>query len=115
MPHPTGGVTPPLDYGLDAPGVVRNLFLAAAAGVMLAALVWAGVVPSTLSWRPRPELDVRLGMLGLGLGPGLAFLGAAVAMVWSSRRGKLSRREWLLDCLPWSGREEVLDVGCGRG
>ena len=36
-------------------------------------------------------------------------------MLYSSRVGKLSERERLLNLIPWSGRENVLDVGCGRG
>jgi ubiquinone/menaquinone biosynthesis C-methylase UbiE len=36
-------------------------------------------------------------------------------MVWSSRVGKVRERERLLDALPWTGAESVLDVGCGRG
>ena len=36
-------------------------------------------------------------------------------MLHTSRIGKLSQREHLLDLIPWSGREHVLDVGCGHG
>ena len=36
-------------------------------------------------------------------------------MVWSSRYGKLRARDRLLDGLGLTGRETVLDVGCGRG
>ncbi len=36
-------------------------------------------------------------------------------MIWSSRYGKLRRREVLLDRLSWRGDERVLDIGCGRG
>jgi arsenite methyltransferase len=44
----------------------------------------------------------------------MAGLGAA-SMMWSSRYGKLRRREALLDRLDWRGQEQVLDIGCGRG
>src|SRR6478735_7790956 len=73
------------DYGLDAPGVVRNLALAGTAGL----LVW---------------LSAAVGCLGM-----------AAYMVWSSKVGKVRRRERLLDLLPWTGGEKVLDIGCGRG
>jgi arsenite methyltransferase len=36
-------------------------------------------------------------------------------MVYDSRIGKVRWREVLLDAVPWTGAEEVLDVGCGRG
>jgi ubiquinone/menaquinone biosynthesis C-methylase UbiE len=40
-------------------------------------------------------------------------------MTYGSRIGKLHVRERLLDMVnalaPWTGREEVVDVGCGRG
>ena len=39
----------------------------------------------------------------------------AVWMVWSSKVGKVKERETLLDRVAWTGRERVLDVGCGRG
>src|SRR5262249_45970012 len=36
-------------------------------------------------------------------------------MIWDSKIGKVRDREKLLDRIPWSGAERVLDVGCGRG
>ena len=36
-------------------------------------------------------------------------------MLYYSLVGKVQLRERLLDGLPWSGDERVLDVGCGRG
>jgi ubiquinone/menaquinone biosynthesis C-methylase UbiE len=94
------------DYGIDAPGVVRNLFLAGAAGLLLwasrAAGLWSGVV-----W------IFQVGPMGLGVAIG--GLGMGMYMYWSSRFGKLKEREQLLDCVEWQGDETVLDVGCGRG
>lgn len=103
------------DYGLDAPGVVRNLWIAAGLGLALATLVRLRVVPQGLTWRIRPDLSVGIGLLGLGLGPGIGCAATAAAMMWSSRLGKLRQREQLLDAVPWTGAEAVLDVGCGRG
>ena len=94
------------DYGIDAPGVVRNLFLAGTAGLVLwagmAAGLWSGVV-----W------IFRVGPMGLGVAIG--GLGMGSYMYWSSRVGKLTEREQFLDCVEWRGDETVLDVGCGRG
>src|SRR5262249_3479132 len=89
-----------VDYGLDAPGVVRGF---AIAGVLLAAatgvLVGAG-------------LPAAPPLFGLGA---VMFLATVAAMIHSSRRGKLLERDRLLDGLGLSGGEDVLDVGCGRG
>jgi SAM-dependent methyltransferase len=102
------------DYGLDAPGVVRNLIIVAATGVGLsvtAALgLWSGV--ATLPLGPV-RLRFPLGLMGAWYGPGFAFM--AIWMIWSSKVGKIRERERLLARIPWTGREHVLDVGCGRG
>jgi SAM-dependent methyltransferase len=108
-------MTPAADYGLDAPGVVRNLLLAAGAGACLTMLIWLGILPRAATLHLRSGLDLSIGLLGLGLGPALGCGVGAAAMVWDSRVGKLARRERLLDALPWTGAEQVLDVGCGRG
>jgi len=76
------------DYGLDAPGVVRNLALVSAAGLILAVLIGLGIIPARVVWHIRPGADLGIGLLGLGLGPGLGCGAVAVAMMWSSRVGK---------------------------
>jgi SAM-dependent methyltransferase len=88
------------DYGLDAPGLVRSFAqmggAAAAAAVLFAFLgSIAAVVLAALVAIP--------------------FVATAAAMVHSSRRGKLTERDRLLDGLALRGDEAVLDVGCGRG
>ena len=89
-----------VDYGLDAPALVRNFAVAGAA------LVVAGLALAVL------------GVAGLA-GPlwlaGAMFLATSAAMLHSSRRGKLIERDRLLDGLGLRGDEHVLDVGCGRG
>jgi SAM-dependent methyltransferase len=89
-----------VDYGLDAPALVRNFAIAGAA------LLVAGIVLAVL------------GVAGLA-GPlwlaGAMFLATSAAMLHSSRRGKLIERDRLLAGLGLRGDEEVLDVGCGRG
>ncbi len=94
------------DYGLDAPGLGRGLFLVGAlAASLLAPTALAG-------WPGRPWSGV-LG--GLVAGVGIYTLGMGGFMVFESRVGKVRGRERLLDLLPWRGDERVLDVGCGRG
>jgi len=106
--------SPAPDYGLDAPGVVRNLFLCGAGGIVL----WLSKV---LGWWPA-QVVVPIGSARLlfpldqmGLLAGALCLGMGVWMIWTSKVGKLRERETLLDLVPWTGREQVLDVGCGRG
>ena len=102
------------DYGLDAPGVVRNLFLVAGAGLVLvilrAAGIWSGLVKASLG---GIHLIFPLASMSAWAGAGCLAMGAW--MVWSSRAGKIRDRERLLDAIPWTGDESVLDVGCGRG
>src|SRR5881397_3280080 len=94
------------DYGIDAPGVVRNLFIASGGG--LAAYLtarsglWSGVVA-----------HVGLSTTGLWAGLGCGIMG--VWMLYDSKIGKLKERDGLLDRIAWRGDESVLDVGCGRG
>lgn len=109
-PSPPPPAPPTPDYGLDAPGAVRNLFIAAGAGLLawltIVTHLWSGVL--TLG-----PLQHRLGPMSLGVALGCGFMGAWMA--WDSKFGKVRERERLLDLLTWTGRERVLDVGCGRG
>src|SRR5262245_36021981 len=98
------------DYGIDAPSVVRNLFLVGIIGF----LAWAATTLASLSGRfdvPKPVLVIT----GMGLTTGIGCSLMGVWMLWYSRVGKLRSRDRLLDLIPWSGDEQVLDVGCGRG
>ena len=94
------------DYGIDAPGVIRNLYLVATLGLVAyftaLAGVWSGVV-----------FHVDFAHTGLGMGIGCAFMGTW--MLYDSKVGKLKERETLLDLVALKGDEQVLDVGCGRG
>src|SRR6185436_2951149 len=94
------------DYGIDAPGVVRNLFLVAAAGIGLFFVwrlgFWSGVIG---------PVDVARSVVWPGVACGIM----GCWMLYESKIGKLKERERLLDRLPFRGDEAVLDVGCGRG
>src|SRR5437667_8952273 len=102
------------DYGIDAPGVIRNLLIAAAAGFILwgsAALgLWSGTLRGSLG---SLRIFVPLGWMAIWPAATCALM--AGWMLWDSRIGKIRDRERLLDLVRWTGSERVLDVGCGRG
>jgi SAM-dependent methyltransferase len=93
------------DYGIDAPGVVRNLFLASACAILLAIFA-----PSRLHLG-SVEMDLRT------IGGSIAVCCAVggLLMLLYSKFGKLRHRERMLKLHPWRGDERVLDVGTGRG
>src|SRR5262245_20257491 len=98
---------PRADYGLDAPGVVRNLAIAGIAASVAGAALYAVLAASA------PLLAQIL--LAIGLLNGVSELGVAGLMFRSSKVGKLKMRDELLDSLRLRGDEQVLDAGCGRG
>lgn len=90
-----------IDYGVDAPGIVRMFFAVAVA--LLAAscsfLLW----PAIPRW--LAALAAILAFFPLTLGTMMVLYA-----VWGKRR----TRDFLLSQVPWHGGEAVLDVGCGR-
>lgn len=102
------------DYGLDAPPVVRNLLIAGVIGLALwgsASLgLWSGSIRIPLGTN-----ELRVVFAGAGLWIGITCIAIAIWMIWWSKAGKVRARERLLDTHRWTGSEQVLDVGCGRG
>ncbi len=94
------------DYGIDAPGMVRNLVIAGTVALLLVLPAFFG------SWPGQPWGALLAGLL---LFFAADFLGLGFLVLHASRIGKVSQREHLLNLIPWSGYEHVLDVGCGRG
>jgi arsenite methyltransferase len=93
------------NYGVDAPNVMRNLFIFGALCVLLVFLtprVWhIGPVAFML----HPTLA---GLGGFLLAEGMLFL-------LYVKFGKFRHRDFMLSMHPWRADEQVLDVGCGRG
>lgn len=86
------------DYGLDAPGVVRNMGMVGISLAVIAMLVPVGPgLKSAATWMS------------------ISFLLSALAMIASSRLGKMRARDSLLDDVAIKPGDTVLDVGCGRG
>ena len=102
------------DFGIDAPGVRRGMFVAGLSGAALASLASVAIALGTgLLASAALVVAVAAGLAAL------YGLGMAGFMTYESRVGKRLTRERLLDLaqavVPWTGREAVLDVGCGRG
>jgi arsenite methyltransferase len=106
-------MTGKVNYGLDAPGVIRNLLLA----TLLGFSAWPlGLAFELVLWSETPEpFRIVFPLLYIGPSIGLVCLLMAWWMLYYSFFGKLRMRDALLDRLQWRGDEAVLDVGCGRG
>jgi arsenite methyltransferase len=92
------------DYGVDAPGVIRNLFLAG-----VAALAFYRFLPS-----------VTIGGVTLLLSPmfrntAIGCIAGGVLMLVYSKFMKFRHRDKMLEMVNWRGDERVLDVGTGAG
>ena len=92
------------DYGMDAPAVMRNLFLGGAVCLLIAIFA--------------PRL-IRLGPISLTSGsfywPAGFLLAEGLLFLLYVKIGKFRHRDFMLGLHPWRGDENVLDVGCGRG
>jgi len=98
------------DYGVDAPGVIRNLLIVAVTGFLLWLTMRLGWWSGDLS-----AGGVHLPLGNIAIWPAASCLLMAVWMLYDSKIGKMRTREQLLDSVRWTGAERVLDVGCGRG
>jgi len=93
------------DYGVDAPGVIRNLFLASLAGVALALFA-----PKFVHFGP-----VILALHPTGWGTAIGCATGGMLMLLYAKVGKFYHRDRMLALQKWRGDEQVLDVGTGRG
>ncbi|HKQ76835.1 MAG TPA: class I SAM-dependent methyltransferase [Blastocatellia bacterium] len=89
-----------LDYGIDAPGQLRQLAIIAVAAVAVAIL---------LSATGFGVFSIVFSVFGA-----LCALLAAMGIV-ASKFGKFRVRDELMSRIAWRGDERVLDVGCGHG
>jgi len=95
---------PKPDYGIDAPGVVRNLL------VIGAALIISGIIFPTIHLGNLTILWSRSAFW-----PGASCLSGGILMLLYAKWGKFRHRDRMLNMLRWRGDERVLDVGTGRG
>jgi arsenite methyltransferase len=93
------------DFGVDAPAVMRNMFI-----VSISALVLSLFVPYSLEFGSNViKLQNSLRWFGGW------FLFYALLFLLYVRVGKFFHRDFMLSLHKWRGDEQVLDVGCGRG
>ena len=102
------------DYGIDAPGLRRRMFTLGVTGFV----VTMSTIVATL--RSSGPVSIIVTVLGIVATPSAVYgFGMSTYMTYNSRVGKIRMREHLLDLanlvVPWTGRERVLDVGCGPG
>lgn len=92
------------DYGIDAPGVVRNML------VIGAALILSGILFPVIHFGRVTVLWSRSAFW-----PGGSFLLGGILMLLYAKWGKFRHRDRMLNMISWRGDEQVLDVGTGRG
>jgi len=93
------------DYGIDAPGVIRNFGIF---GIFLFVVGW--FVPSFVVF--GVSISFLASML---IWWGAAWILCSIFMVLYAKKGKFKHRDRMLAMVPWRGDEIVLDVGTGRG
>jgi arsenite methyltransferase len=92
------------DYGIDAPGVVRNLLIAGLVLVVCSFLV----PPFTIS-------GITFNLNTMEEIMGVILIAEAALMLLYSKYGKFHHRDRMLHMVHWKGNETVLDVGTGAG
>jgi arsenite methyltransferase len=92
------------DYGIDAPGVVRNLIVIGVT-LLLAAYFLPVLHIGPVDFRLRPT----------ALATGSVCVLEGLLMIFYAKYGKFRHRDRMLDLIAWKGNETVLDVGTGRG
>jgi arsenite methyltransferase len=93
------------DYGIDAPAVLRNLFLFGVPCLLLGIFGPRHVHIGPVDFLPRPMFFVT----------GLLLVLEGFFYLFYVKYGKFRHRDFMLSLHRWRGDERVLDVGCGRG
>jgi hypothetical protein len=90
-----------INYGFDAPGVMRTLLGVGMTGLLIGA---AAIALTSAWWR----------ILGIALSiAALAPLLLGLCMVFYGLVGKHKMRDFMISRIAWRGDERVLDIGTG--
>ena len=92
------------NYGIDAPGVIRNLLIIGSMCLLVALFAPAEIHLGPVVMN-KPSFFWPAGFL----------IGEGLLMLLYSLYGKFAHRDRMLALHPWRGDEQVLDVGTGRG
>ena len=95
------------DYGIDAPKVIINLFIA------LAVIISAQILLNLFIFKGKSPASIVINLLLIL--SALSFLITILNMFLSSLVFKIKNREVVLNQLKIVGNEIALDVGCGLG
>jgi arsenite methyltransferase len=95
-----------IDYGIDAPGLVRFFLIAGFVSATCAVLAILTLNSISL-WVMLIKILFTIAAIYL--------LGMGSLMLCWSKFTKVRTRKNVLDMVSWRGDEQVLDVGCGRG
>ena len=93
------------DYGIDAPAVLRNLFL----------FGFLCLITSYLTRKPIHVGNIILELHTMFLWTAGFLLAEGCLYLLYVKYGKFRHRDFILAFHTWRGDEQVLDVGCGRG
>ena len=92
------------DYGVDAPGVVRNLYIGGlvlvVSGLCLPPFIISGIT-----------INLRVACLAIAFG----LMAAGTLMLLYAKKGKFRHRDRMIGMVRWAGTETVLDIGTGQG
>lgn len=92
-----------VNYGIDAPKVIRTLFLLGTVLMFVAAILSSGKFPAIT--------NLKYSFLSSAIG----LLLCSILMILYSKFGKSKQRDRILLMHQWRGDEKVLDVGTGSG
>jgi len=96
-----------IQYGLDAPLVIRNLLIAGVTLYIISYTMYALLDP----WHHTVATFVYWSTLLSAF----SYLLPVPLMIWSSLYGKYKTIRKIIANMPLKGNETILDVGCGRG
>lgn len=92
------------DYGIDAPGVIRNLLV-----------IGGGLVLSAFIFPPIHIGNVIILWDKTAMSSGMGCIAGSLLMLIYATWWKFLHRDRMLKMISWRGDEQVLDVGTGRG
>jgi ubiquinone/menaquinone biosynthesis C-methylase UbiE len=95
-----------IDYGTDAPGLLRGFFIGFFTFLLLSTL-WLWFFRDSGIWHFAIAVIPAFFTVYL--------LGMGILMLYEGKITKFFDAQLLIEGLPWNGNEKVLDVGCGRG